>query len=349
MFRCIAGLLATGFLSACDGQQEEPGIVPDPTELIILAAPLSGDAYYADVHDDIIDFQIGFGRRILRAGDDVIVLADETIAPQFGAALGDRHVAVYPVEDIWARDFGSSNAEEPVFFRYTAAGQGGGQRDADAVQSAFLELAAEAGLDIEVAAALNDGGNLVDDYSGSLVVSRKFLRDNNRGEAAGRRLLQRLTGANHIAFIEADEQGGLEHADGVVSFIGPNTLVINSYPEDPDYAASLRAAIEDGLPGVEIHQIATPYDGNDIYDARFGSACGLYTNSLVTPHRIYLPQFGIAEDEVVLAHVRSLTDRDVVPVPSAGVCHMGGGVRCMSWQLRGETARALAAHLRDLP
>lgn len=326
--------------------------MPGSAELIILAAPVGGDSYYAEVRHDILEFQIEFGRRIREAGDDVIVLADETTAPQFEAALGARHVAIYPVEDIWARDFGSSNAAEPVFFRYTAAGQGGGrrgQRDADAVQSAFLGLVAEADLDIAAVPTLNDGGNLVDDYAGSVVVSRKFLRDNNLDAAAGRQLLRRLTGANHIAFIEADEQGGLEHADGVVSFIGPNTLVINSYPEDPDYAAGLRTALEDGLPGVEIHEIATPYDGNDMYDDRFGSACGLYTNALVTPHRIYLPQFGIAEDAVVLAQVRQLTDREVIPIASSGVCHMGGGVRCMSWQMRGENARRLSAYLRSLP
>jgi hypothetical protein len=39
-----------------------------------------------------------------------------------------------------------------------------------------------------------------------------------------------LTGAKQIAFIEADEQGGLEHADGVVSLVDQNTLVINAYP-----------------------------------------------------------------------------------------------------------------------
>ena len=92
-----------------------------------------------------------------------------------------------------------------------------------------------------------------------------------------------------------------------------------------------------------IHEVVTPYDGSEVYDERFGSACGLYTNALVTPERIYFPQFGVAEDAIALEQVRAATSREVIPVMSARVCQMGGGVRCMSWQLRGENARALKA------
>lgn len=81
----------------------------------------------------------------------------------------------------------------------------------------------------------------------------------------------------------------MEHADGVVSFVDTNTLIINSYPEDVEYAKQLKADLKRGLPDVKIHKIITPYDGSIIYDKQFGSACGLYTNALVTPQHIYLP------------------------------------------------------------
>ncbi len=118
-------------------------------------------------------------------------------------------------------------------------------------------------------------------------------------------------------------------------------LIINSYEEDPTYARELRNDLIRALPDVAIHEVVTPYDDRKIYEERFGSACGLYTNALVTPKRVYLPQFGIQEDEVALKQVRAATSREVVPVRSDQVCFMGGGVRCMSWQLRGENARAL--------
>ena len=104
----------------------------------------------------------------------------------------------------------------------------------------------------------------------------------------------------------------------------------------PDYAKQLKADLKRGIPNVKIREIITPYDGSEIYDEKFGSACGLYTNMLVTPERIYFPQFGIKEDAVALQQIRSVTKRTVVPVQSSNVCHMGGGVRCMSWQVRGK-------------
>ncbi len=333
----LVGLMAAGGTAMAD----------DRGELIVLAAPLTGDPYYAEVADDIVAFHIGFAERVV-APDRVLVLTDDDGYASYAAALGPDRVAVAPMADIWIRDFGSANPDAPVMFRYTAAGQGGGpegQSDADAVQDDLAWLAAEAGLGLADSDLLNDGGNFVEDGAGNAVVSRKFLADNGLTEAEARAALQTEVGLTHVAFIEADEQGGLEHADGVVAFVAPNTLIVNSYPEDPDYAAALRADLERGLPGVAIHEIVTPYDDREIYDPRFGSACGLYTNALVTPDRIYLPQFGIPEDAVALDQVRAVSDRQVIPVPSSGVCFMGGGVRCMSWQLRGDDAAALLMYL----
>ncbi|MBF0587917.1 MAG: agmatine deiminase family protein [Magnetococcales bacterium] len=316
-------------------------------ELIVLAAPKSEDRYYADVIDEIYDFHVAFARRI-EGRDRVVVLTDREGYDDYVEALGPERVAVAPMEDIWMRDFGTANPDAPVMFRYSAEGQGGGdngQRDADAVQEVLAVMAEKAGVRFQESDLLNDGGNLVDDGDGRVVLSRKFLRDNRFNEEQGRAAVKRMTGARYVAFIEADEQGGLEHADGVVSFIGPNLLIVNSYPDDPDYRRKLHEDLQRGLPGVKIHEIVTPYDGNKIYDERFGSACGLYTNALVTPHRIYLPQFGIPDDHIAIEQLRSITDREIVPVPAHQVCFMGGGVRCMSWQLRGRSADRLMDYL----
>lgn len=318
-------------------------------ELVVLAAPITGDPYYADMAEDIRAFHIAYAREIA-AQDDVLILTDRAGYRAYADALGEDRVLAMPVEDIWMRDFGPANAARPVMFRYTAAGQGGGrkgQRDADAVQERLAEILEAADIGFAQTDWFNDGGNFVDDYAGRVVVSRKFLRDNGLSEDRGRAVLRRLPGVAHVAFIEADEQGGLEHADGVVAFIEPNVLVINSYPEDPEYAAQLRADLEAGLPGVTIHEIVTPYDGTDISDTRFGSACGLYTNMLVTPERIYLPQFGIPEDAEALAAMRKWSNKDVLPIQSGNICRMGGGVRCMSLQLRGDNASRLLAFARS--
>ncbi|OTG81192.1 peptide ABC transporter permease [Acinetobacter sp. ANC 4648] len=318
-------------------------------ELIVLASPQSNDPYYAEMVDQIFDFHVSYAKKIIQHGDQVLILTDQYLYNDYVKVLGKDHVVIAPMQDIWIRDFSSSNPNTPVLFRYTAAGQGGGKKgqvNSDAVQSKFKQLTQRAGLKFHYSNLLNDGGNWVDDGVGHVVVSTKFLTDNKISEDSARKKLKALTGLKQIAFIDADEQGGLEHADGVVSFIGDNTLVINSYPEDATYSQKLKADLKRGLPDVKIIEIVTPYDGSQIYDQKFGSACGLYTNMLVTPQRIYFPQFGIKEDSIALQQIRALTKREVIPIQSNNVCHMGGGVRCMSWQLRGENAQTLLQYFK---
>ena len=210
-----------------------------PRELIVLTAPKSGDKYYKAVASDIFDFHIAYAKQVM-VKDDVLILTDASSYSAYASALGKEHVVKAPQDDIWARDFSLSNAAVPIMFRYTAAGQEGegrGQDDADFVQDRLAKLMEKAKLSFGESDLLNDGGNFVDDYHGRAVISRKFLIDNELTEDQARAAIMRETDIQHIAFIDADEQGGLEHADGVVAFIKPNVLVINSYEEDPEYAA----------------------------------------------------------------------------------------------------------------
>lgn len=317
--------------------------------LILLATPPAQDVYYTAVEDDIFKFHIAYAKAILEH-DDVIILASPHHYTEYAAALGENHVAQLEMQDIWMRDFSPLNAVNPVMTRYSSAGQGGGrkgQSESDFVQEALYKVIQSAFLRFTESNLINDGGNFVDDYAGNVVLSRKFLRDNKLSERAGRAAVKKLTGARNVAFIDADEQGGLEHADGVVAFISENVLVINAYPEDPQYSQALKADLIRALPKVTLHEIITPYEGGDIYDKRFGSACGLYTNMLVTPERIYFPQFGIPEDGQALSDMRRWSDKQIIPVSSQTVCKMGGGVRCMSWQVHGADALRLAQYLRD--
>lgn len=317
--------------------------VANGTELIVLTAPISADGYYADVESDIIDFHVEYAKSVAKY-DNVLVLTDESHAPLYKRALGDDQVVIMPMADIWMRNFSLSNAAEPIMFRYTAAAQDD-QQAANAVQEVFYRFVKQAKLKFHDSDLLHDGGNFVDDYHGNVILSTKFLIDNDLTEAEARKKLTAFASITNVAFIEADEQGGLEHADGVVTFIDRDVLMVNSYPSDPAYMEGLKQDLMRGIPSIEIHEIITPYDDSKIYDERFGSACGLYTNALVTPERIYLPQFGIEQDKLALEQVRSLTQKHVIPVQSNQVCHMGSGVRCMLWQLRGHNADQLIAWL----
>jgi len=337
----VVALITTTNVSCAEDQQMIEATDKQP--LIVLISPKKGDPYYADMAEEILKFQLAFAQQIA-AHDLVLVLTDQENYSYFADVLGEQRVLIAPQDDIWARDFSSSNTTDPIMFRYTAAGQGGGrsgQVDADYVQSNFADFLIGAGLQFATSDLLNDGGNFVSDFSGNTVISTKFLADNRLSETKARKILLAMSGITNVAFIEADEQGGLQHADGVVAFVDDNVLAINSYPDDPDYMQQLKAGLKRGLPDVKIFELVTPYDGNKIYDDRFGSACGIYTNMLVTKDSIYLPQFGIKEDVIALQQVRAMTNKQVIAVQSGMVCQMGGGVRCMSAQFHGTMSEQL--------
>ena len=98
-------------------------------EGLVLAAPITGDPYYEDVADDIFDFHVEYARQI-EGRDDLLILVDKGAYDRYAEALGEDRVVLVPMADIWVRDYGLSNAKQPIMFRYTAAGQGGRQEGA---------------------------------------------------------------------------------------------------------------------------------------------------------------------------------------------------------------------------
>ena len=51
-------------------------------ELIVLASPQIHDAYYAKVIDDIFDFHIDYAKKIIKNGDNVVILTDQYLYPE---------------------------------------------------------------------------------------------------------------------------------------------------------------------------------------------------------------------------------------------------------------------------
>ena len=320
-------------------------------ELIVLASTHNYDPYYKQVEKLIFNFHIQYAKQIIKNNDHVIILTTKKLFPDYVAELGKNRVAIKPMLDIWIRDFSLANTTEPILFRYSASAQGAeknAQKYSDQVQQKLLSLINEANLSFSTKTNLiNDGGNFVDDYHGNVVISTKFLKDNKLSENQARKILTQIPTIKHVAFINADQKGGLEHADGIVSFVDKNTLIINSYPKKTEFSKNLISDLKRGLPNVKIYPIVTPYNHKNIYDKHFGSACGLYTNALVTTKNIYLPQFGIKEDKIAIKQISNISTKKIVPVRSENICSMGGSVRCMAWQLRGQNSAKLINLLKQ--
>eukprot|EP00658_Telonema_sp_P-2_P049292 TRINITY_DN37475_c0_g1_i1.p1 TRINITY_DN37475_c0_g1~~TRINITY_DN37475_c0_g1_i1.p1 ORF type:complete len:269 (+),score=66.58 TRINITY_DN37475_c0_g1_i1:124-930(+) len=251
-----------------------------------------------------------------------------------------------PMEDIWTRDFGPVLPMNPVQFKYTPAAQGGKAADSHYVQSKFVKLAKRLKLEYKSSRLVMDGGNLVDNgYPATrVVVTDRFLQDNDLDKREAIRMLQEELCVEDVAVIPSDDPDGLAHADGQLMFTDADTLLVNRYDHDPEYRAELLKVLELSLPEVRVVEIVAVFDETDPrIDPHFGSAFGIYVNSVVTQSAIYVPQFGIMEDREALETIRANTSKVVVPIRAETVAYLGGSVRCLSLQCAGANASKILA------
>ena len=137
------------------------------------------------------------------------------------------------------------------------------------------------------------------------------------------------------------------HADGVVSFIDTNTLAIGDYCDDKYYTA-VESAVLEKFPHLDIIKLPCMDDKKAKPTKKgnwrgFSSGVGAYVNSLLTDSTLYVPQFNKAENDKIAVDTLTMnTSRRVVTVDTSRLSHMGGSVRCMSWQIKSSEPLAKA-------
>ena len=334
----LAGLLAlpgTGAAAAPpapSNDEHAPG-----RALILLAAPRVGDDYYRARRRELLDFQVAYAKSIL-GRDNVVILCDRPTRTELARDLPEDVLLVGPMRDVWMRDFTPVMPDRPVLFRYSAAAQGGKMLDAAWVQAGFTRYANYRGLEFRTCPYVLDGGNLVDNGNDKAIVTDRFLADNRLDKPQAVALLRECLGVAQVAILPADPEDRLAHADGMASFIASNVVAVTRY--GGDFQAAIVRELRDAFPDVEIVELETEF-GTQAFDPEFGSAQGLYANATVTDHYVYLPVYGLEPEARALAQIRARTDREVVPVDARQIAPLGGSVRCLSGQLKGENARKL--------
>lgn len=334
LFSLVFTCAMTGMCSGAEFHNE-PG-----RPLIVLSAPSVNDAYYEEVFEQIIAYDIAFARSVM-GKDNIVVLADAETMPFLQGALPADVLLSAQVFDIWIRDFSPMMFDAQVAFSYRPEYLP--EKDARAVQQSLETFVQSLGVPFKKRSGLvMDGGNVVDNGKDLAVVTERIFADNpDMAEDHVVAALEKSLGAR-VAVIPEEAGDVTGHADGMVSFIGENTLLVNKYPEP--FRSRVLSALQSDLPGVEI--IETPWAPRDGMWKDFVSACGLNLNAIVTDNYIYVPVFGAPNDEAVLKIIKAHTHRKIVPVQASGVCFMGGSVRCLTWQLKGRRADALVAAAR---
>lgn len=315
----------------------------DGRMLIVISAPTADNEYYANVYEDIIAFDIAYAKAVM-GHDNIIVLGDSKALKKLRKELPEDILLHAAMRDIWMRDFTTIHPYKPIQFRYSAAAQSGSQEDADWVQDGFNNFAEKNGIDYPYTDLILDGGNVVDNHNGKIVITDRFLIDNDLNKDQAKQILKKALHAQEVAIIPVDDPKGLAHADGMIMFIDENTLVLNQY--DEPFRTDIIQELKTSFPSINIVEITAEWD-NSSWDKKFSSACGIYVNSLMTIQNIYLPTFGNKLDTDIRKQIAPHTSKKIISIPAEQVCFMGGSVRCLGWQLHGNQAKILIEAARN--
>ena len=305
--------------------------------LIVLAAPSATDPYYRKLRKEILDFQTAFARQII-GRDNVVILADKRTVKELSSSLPDDVLLEALDRAAPALDFVQPELMLQAPEAVLAAAQSGKPEDADHVQTAFVRFAQHHNLSFEQAPWILDGGNVVDNGIDKAIVTDRFMSDNHLDKEQAVQILRVQLGVENVAILPADPEDRLAHADGMVLFTDSNTVAITRY--GGVFQKSLERELQSAFPAVRIVEIESTFDDN-AFDPNFGSAKGIYVNATVTGNAIYLPLYGLETDGPALAKIRASTPLDVIPIDAGKIGQMGGSVRCLSTQMKGENARRL--------
>ncbi len=239
------------------------------------------------------------------------------------AASGEAYSLIENACDIWTRDFMpiKTRSGRYISFRYEPSYPSDHEGD----RTNFKKIASQFDFEVTYSNINLDGGNVVFSPSKekALISDRIFSENPEYEECELVGELSKLLEAE-VVIIEALKSDMTGHADGMVRFIGEDTVLINK----TDWKMGLEQRQKKYLEVEGFRAIEFPY-----HDSHSGKdATGSYLNYLETPCHIFFPEFGVAEDKIALSTARKVFLKEVIPVKITEIPKTGGVFNCISWE-----------------
>lgn len=283
-----------------------------------------------------------FANAVADSGQEVRLLvrgeANEARARQLvsGAVTLERRT----YGDIWLRDTGPlvvAEGDARTAKRFGFNGWGG-KYLMPGDQTIGAELAADAGLPLEVPDWILEGGAVDGDGTGLAVTTEQCLLNPNRNPDLTRtdieQRLDRDLGFDRVLWLGEglinDHTDG--HVDNLARFVAPNALALPcaSGADDPNAAIYADAKARAEAFGVAVKEIPSP--GRIERDGRVEPAS--YANFAITSHLVVVPTFGSPHDADGVAAIAALfPDRATIGLAAEAVLAGGGGFHCASQQM----------------
>ena len=246
--------------------------------------------------------------------------------------------------DVWLRDTGPlvvQRGTAQIGQRFGFNGWGG-KYLMDGDQEIGAELAYSAGLAVQVADWVLEGGALDCDGTGLVATTEQCLLNPNRNPQLSRgeieQRLHRDLGFDRVLWLGEglinDHTDG--HVDNLARFVAPGVLAVPraTGADDPNAAIYADAKARAEAFGVQVREVPSPgrVESANEHGGRIEPAS--YMNFVITSKLVVVPIYGTAHDEAGVAAVAELfSDRDVVGIMADAVLAGGGSFHCASQQM----------------
>ncbi|KAL9981588.1 hypothetical protein ACROYT_G010313 [Oculina patagonica] len=320
-------------------------------QVIVVSLPGESNVQYLDHIQNLADFAIEMDAKT-EGRDHLFIIHDRS-----GRKYLQHHTFTNahlievdePGLDMWMRDFPPAMPNQQIKFTYRPQYISASQAKLD--EGSFWDFARLVGLPhLQHSDLVLEGGNIVENGVDAAITTERIYVD-NPGMAKQAIINELEATINRKVVVVEDPQDTTGHADGILSFVEEDVLLISLFDDadGPGYYESMKNSVLKVFPGLTITPLPC-YIKKSVSDG-FGSAEGSYANSLVTNNAVYVPFFSNqTANERAFAVFQSSTNKDVVAVEAAGkVPGLGGSVRCMSWQIDQDhpVANALFAYVSN--
>ena len=283
-----------------------------------------------------------FANAVAESGQEVRLLVRDAANEARAQGLVSPAVTLERREygDIWLRDTGplvvrSGNGLAARRFGFNGWG---GKFLMDGDQTVGAKLARDAGLPLETADWILEGGAIDTDGTGLVVTTEQCLLNPNRNPQLSREdiemRLARDLGFDRVLWLGdgllGDHTDG--HVDNLARFVGENTLAlpVPSGADDPNAAVYADARARAEAFGVKVVDIPSPGLVSMGEDAEPAS----YMNFAITSNLVVVPTYGSVHDEAGVAAIAALfPDRATIGLPADAVLAGGGSFHCASQQM----------------
>jgi agmatine deiminase len=284
---------------------------------------------------------VAYANAVAETGQRVRLVVHDAANAARARALVSAAVELerHPYGDIWLRDTGPivlfDRAGRRFARKFGFNGWGGKYDDMEGDREIGESLARAAGLEVELADWILEGGAIDTDGTGLVVTTEECLLNPSRNPGLSKAdieaRLRRDLGFDRVLWLgqglACDHTDG--HVDNLARFVAPNTLAIPlpTGPDDPNTAVYEDARFRARDFGVAVRDVPSP----GRIEAADGVEPASYMNFAICNDMVVVPTYGTIHDGDGVAAIGALfPERAVIGLPADAVLSGGGSFHCAS-------------------